>query len=341
MDDGRAVTWVGTYAEKGGEGIYPISRSASGEWLVGEPLAEARNASFGVWSPRHRLHFLVDEQAGTLAAYDPEDEWAASATAATGGSQPCYVALNPDETLLALANYDSGSLALFALDLRTGLQVDPPQVRGNRGQGPNPERQEGPHAHCALFHPAGGWLFQTDLGTDEILAFPLDPGLGEPHCAFRAPPGSGPRHLLFHHGGAAFLISELASTIDLLEWDGRQFTSRQQVSTLPPGAGDSLGGHIGINAGGDRIYATNRGHDSVAVFAFDGQRLAPIQHIGCGGASPRHFLLREQDRTLLVANEESGTVTGFHVAADGCLEPAGIDLALPGAAFLFDHSAAI
>ncbi len=335
-DAGQTRTlWVGSYAEKGGQGLYPLRRDASGKWEAGAPFGGARNASFGTWSPRHGLHYLVDEQGGTLGVYRYDEEWAELARLATGGAEPCYVSLDDSETRLAVANYGSGSTALFSLDAASGLLLGPPAVLANSGRGPDPERQEGPHAHCVRFSPDRRWLYQVDLGTDQILAFaPEDPG--SRRVAFAAPPSSGPRHLLLHPvQGVAFLISELASTLALLTVDGPDFRQVETLSTLPAGfAGESLGGHVGMNAAGDRVYVTNRGHDSVATFAFDGKRLSLLQHVPSGGASPRFFLLLEAEKLLLVANEEGGNVTGFRLQDDGTLESAGMDLPVPGAVFL-------
>jgi 6-phosphogluconolactonase len=329
--------WVGSYADNGGRGLYPITCSASGKWRVGDPFEGARNASFGACSATHGLHYLVDEQGGALGVYRYAGGWSGLASVPTGGAEPCYVALDASGTQLAVANYGSGSIALFSLDPATGLPTGFPIVRANKGGGPHPDRQEGPHAHCAQFSPDQRWLYQVDLGTDEILAFPLESGLSEPKLAFRAPPGSGPRHLLFHPAlPTAFLVSELASTVAVLDREGPALRSRQVLSSLPEGyGGKSLGGHIGMNAAGDRLYVTNRGHDSIAAFAFDGDRLSLLQHVPSGGASPRFFLLLEAQRLMLLANEESGNVTVFKVEEDGTLQPTRVDLPIPAAVFIF------
>lgn len=334
---GTATLWAGSYAARGGCGLYPLLRAGSGLWQVGAPFEGAQNASFGVRSSRHGHQYLVDEQGGAIGVYRHDRGWKQIARFATVGTEPCYVALDPDETRLAVANYGSGTAALFALDPATGLPIGAPDLRINIGSGPNADRQEGPHAHCVVFGPARDWLHHVDLGTDQITATSLAAGGGEARCAFAAPPGSGPRHLVFHPSGAfAFLVSELASTLTLFDVDGPLLRPRQCLSTLPGSyAGESLGGHIGLNAAGDRVYVTNRGHDSVASFAFDGAQLSLRQHLPSGGRSPRFFLLCEAERWMFVAHEESGTVTGFRLRSDGTLEPTDLALAVPGAVTLF------
>jgi 6-phosphogluconolactonase len=336
MDNREMTIWVGTYSEQGGGGLHPIRLQPSGESTVEAPFEGAKNASFGLWSTRHQLCYLVDEQADCIRVLRWADGWSQVAAVPAGGSKPCYLALSSDETRLAVANYGNGSIALFSLDPATGQPAAAPEIWSNSGKGAAAERQDGPHAHCVIFSPDQRWLYQVDLGTDEILAFSVDRGLGGPQCAFRAPPASGPRHLLLHpNGRAALLISEMASTIHLLSVKGGRFEARQLLSTLPTDwRGDSLGGHIGMNSAGDRIYVTNRGHDSIATFEFDGERLTLLQHASSGGSSPRHFLILEDERLILVAHEKGGGVSGFRIQDDGTLKPAGMEIAVPGAVFL-------
>lgn len=251
------------------------------------------------------------------------------------------MALDADEGCLAVANYASGSVALFRLDERTGLPIEPPILRRNHGKGPVEGRQDGPHAHCACFGPDRRWLFQADLGTDEVLAYAVDAAtgsLGERRVAFRAPAGSGPRHLVFHPVlPLALLVSELASTLTVLEVGEGILSARRTVSTLPPGfSGESLGGHLSLNSAGDRVYVTNRGHDSIAIFAWDASgALELLQHAPSGGRSPRSFVLLEAERLLLLVNEEGGEISVFNVRDDGALSPVDAGLVVPGAAFLF------
>jgi 6-phosphogluconolactonase len=331
--------FVGTYSNAGGAGLYPLRRAA-GVWSLGEPFAGAANASYGACSARRGVHYLLDEQREGMLGVFRHDRgaWQALARVPTGGREPCYAALSPDENWLAVANYGSGSLALFRLD-DAGLTGEPVAVRPHSGHGPNAERQDGPPAHCAVISPDANWLYQPDLGTAEIRAFAYDParGLtGVERTAGRAPAGSGPRHLVFHpRQPIALLVSELASSLTVLDVGDGTLTERQCISTLPDGFdGDSLGGHLALNAAGTRAYVTNRGHDSIAVFAVDGGTLSLIGHTPSGGPSPRFFALLEDQPTLLVAHEEGNSVGVFDVHDDGTLaQSAWVDV--PGPAFIF------
>ena len=321
--------YVGTYAEGGGPGLQRLSLHAIRAWACEDAFLGARNASFGAYSARHDLHYLVDEhRTGTVGMFrETTDGWREVGRVATAGADPCYVALDAEGGVLAVANYGSGSIAVFRLDPATGLPDGDPDVRANMGCGPVEDRQEGPHAHCVRFGPDGQWLFHVDLGTDEILAYPLDPTaarLGERHRAYAAPAGSGPRHLVFHPTlPLAILASELASTLTLLRVEDGSLTAIHAVSTLPDSFdGTSIAGHLSLDRSGERIYVTNRGHDSVAVFDWsDGHTPHLLQHVPSGGASPRAFVLLEEERLLVLANEEGNTVTMFDVRDDGTLAP--------------------
>ncbi|RZI76966.1 MAG: lactonase family protein [Pseudomonas sp.] len=337
-----SLVYVGTYARNGGAGLYPLSRSTSGRWLVGTPYEDAQNASFGTHSRRHEITYLLDEQPhGALGAYRAApDGWRQVARLATRGDDPCYIALNADETLLAVANYGSGSIALYRIDRATGLPIEPPAIEQHDGSGPNQERQEGPHAHCVCFR--ADRLYVADLGSDHIFAYAVDPvrgTLGKREIAFTGFAGSGPRHLVFHPTlPRALVVSEMASTLTQLRIVEGQLIAEQTISTLPDAfAGDNLAGHLALNGAGDRVYVTNRGHDSIAVFAWANDGMVKLrQHVSSGGASPRAFVLLSEEAELLVANEEAGTVSVFDVSDDGRLSQVKTCISVPGAAFLLE-----
>lgn len=333
---------AGTYRGGGGRGLQAICRGADRTWSVGDAYPDAPNASFSVYSARYGLHYIVDEQdRGSVGVhrYGPEG-WAMLASIPTGGDAPCHVALDRTETLLAVANYASGSVSLLHLDERNGLPVGWVQIHANRGSGPNPTRQEAPHAHWVGFSPDAQWLYQTDLGTDQVLAFAIDRHgrLGTPRTAYAAPPGSGPRHLLLHPRlpHRAYLASELASTLTVLDRSGGTLRDPRVLSTLPSGwQGENIVAHIAMNRAGDRLYVSNRGHDSIAVFALDAEGVPTLlDHTAVGGAFPRFFLILDDQRCVMVANEKGQTVTTLAIGADGRLSPTGGALAIPGVAYL-------
>lgn len=351
--DNRSATpdprplWIGTYAGGGGTGLYPLqlnANSLAGALAYDGAYDGARNAAFGVYSSRFNLHYFVDEQDdGALGAHRrTESGWLRLARIGSGGSAPCHVALDQMQSCVAVANYASGSVSVFRLDRTSGLPVEPPIIHVNAGSGPNVERQQSPHAHWVGFSHDNHWLYATDLGTDAVLAFPFDEDsgtLGTPVTAFGAAAGSGPRHMLLHrrHRNVAYLACELDSTLVVLDVDDGALCRRAALSTLPAAwQSANILAHIGANAAGDRLYVSNRGHDSIAVFALndDGDPHL-IQHVASGGASPRVFLLLEDMRRMVVVHERDHRVTILDILSDGTLAPTDIAAHVPGAAFAF------
>jgi 6-phosphogluconolactonase len=331
---------AGTYAQEGGAGLVSLEASPDG-WKAGRALPAISNASFGVRSGGIGVRYLVDEQAqGALGIYGRDFQRLARVS--TLGADPCHVALSPDGRALAVANYSSGSVALWKLDPGTGLPIDEAARIVHAGSGPNRERQAGAHAHWVGFAPGQPLLHAVDLGADAIFAHHLHPrsgALAKTMIAYRAEPGSGPRHLARHPRlPVAYLVAELANTVTILgaQADG-SFRQRGVVSTLPAGfAGSSAAAHVALNRKGDRLYVSNRGHNSIAVFAVgrDGG-LTLLQHVGCGGDWPRMFLLLEDRGEMLVANQRSGTVASLRIGSDGRLGAgASTGLSVPGVAYL-------
>ncbi|PZU09100.1 lactonase family protein [Sphingomonas sp.] len=330
---------AGTYMQEGGKGLYPLISGESG-WAVGEPVSSIVNISFGTREPRSGFHYLIAEGAiGRLGLYDRGLRPLAERS--MPGSGPCHVAISPDRSAVAVANYGSGSILLYPLDRVTGLPGGEGQEAQHHGTGPDAQRQTGPHAHWVGFTRDSRWLHSVDLGADSIFAHGYDAStqkLGEMRIAFRAPAGAGPRHLARHPRlPVCYLVAELANTLTVLaaSEDGT-FRQTAVMSTLPQGfAGASQVAHIAPNAAGTRLYVSNRGHDSIAVFALAPDGAASlIQHVDCGGHWPRFFLLLEDRGELLVANERSGTVTCLAIAQDGRLRSIPGSLDVPGVAFL-------
>ena len=329
---------AGTYASRKGPGLVPMHAAAEG-WAAGEPIPTIRNASFGVRSASG-VRYLLDEQTeGRLGIYDAALK--PLGTFPTLGADPCHAALSPDRRTLAVANYSSGSVTLWQLDRNTGLPVGEAQKVAHQGSGPNQRRQAEPHAHWVGFAPGGRLLHAVDLGADAVFAHRIDPATGrvtDSSIAYRAAPGSGPRHLAWHPRlPVAYLFAELANTVTVLRAnrDG-SFTGGKTLSTLPAGfEGASSGAHIAVNRAGTRLYLSNRGHDSIAVFSIERDGgLTLIQHVSCGGHWPRLFLLREDRSELLVANERSGNVAVLRVQPDGQLGEPTRGVEIPGVVFL-------
>jgi 6-phosphogluconolactonase len=330
---------AGTYAQEGGPGLVPLVASPNG-WVAGRPLDTIRNASFGVRASANGIRYLLDEQEkGQVGVYDRSLQ--RSGDFSTLGSGPCHATLSPDGGMLAVANYSSGSVAVWRIDRETGHPMGEAHLAAHTGGGPNRTRQAGPHAHWVGFTMGGKLLHAVDLGADAIFAHVLDPRSGaivSSSIAYQAPAGSGPRHLARHPRlRVAYLVSELANTVTILATrPGGTFAAKSVVSTLPAGFfGTSAAAHIVVNSSGTRLYVSNRGHDSIAVFAIDSDGgLSLLQHVGSGGQGPRMFLLIEERGEMLVANQRSGNVARLPLGNDGRLGAAAHGVAISGVVFL-------
>jgi 6-phosphogluconolactonase len=322
--------WVGTYHEQGGRGLMPLT--ALDPLSVGEPTQAIANASFGVWSAHHRLAYFVDERDdGRVGAWKRDaSSWTPAGACSTGGAAPCFLSLSNDGTMLAVANYGDGTVGLIELDPETGSPKRFLDLYRGEGRGPDPERQEGPHAHCVLFAEDNAAMYHVDLGTDRIYRHEVGPGgFAHSEVVFEAPAGIGPRHLALLSGGDhALLVCELGARLMLLRREDGRFICLDDVPTAPEPLEDNLGGHLELMPDG-AIYVTNRGHNSLVRFAIENDRLVRRGWWATGGSSPRHFVI--DGTSALVAHEESGGVTRLNLAGE---LTARADI--PAAAFLID-----
>ena len=327
--------FVGTYNSDTATGIYPlIYTAATDSWTLGAANPAIQNVSFGAYSPTSQHYYLLNEKDdGRIGVYD--QSWTQSYEVSSQGAAPCYASVDPSGGYLAVANYSSGNIVVYKIGAEGGL-MQPPINRQNKGTGPNKDRQEGPHAHWVQFH--GDHLYSVDLGTDQILGYSFNAAtgaIGPAFEAYHAPAGAGPRHLAFHPDGAhAYLVTELSSVVIVLKKtaDGG-FEAVQTIRPLPDSFhGESFCAHVTLNAAADRLYVSNRGHNSIAVFdvAADG-RLTLRQISPTLGNWPRFFALYESQKRLVVAHQKSNDLVVFEVKSDGTLTPKNqkIDVSIP------------
>jgi 6-phosphogluconolactonase len=211
------------------------------------------------------------------------------------------------------------AVAVFPIRADGGLDPAKSMV-AHRGSGPVPRRQTRPHPHCAVASPDNRFVIVPDLGADRIISYRFDEGrlmtVGAPP-PLALQPGSGPRHFIFAPvGDRAYAINELNGTIVYLGYDAESgaLELRQTVSTLPA-THTTLNNcaDLHLSPDGRFLYGSNRGHDSIAVFAVDLQSgaLSPLGQTPTGGQWPRNFAVSPSGRYLLVANQNSDTITIF------------------------------
>ncbi len=260
------------------------------------------------------------------------------------GASPCYISLDRTGQNALVANYTGGNVALLAV--RPDGQLGPALATDQHQPPTGPhQNQDHPHAHCFITAPDNRYAFAVDLGTDKVYSYRLDAAQhqlqGQPTPAFTAKPGTGPRHLTFHPNGRwAYLENELNSTVIALAYNAAAGTF-QEIETqtqVPAGfTGINWGADVHVSPDGRFLYTSNRGDNSLAVFAIDqaSGRLALVQHVSTQGKWPRNFALDPSGRVLLVANQQSDNVFTYLVdKQSGKLTPTGKSVSLPSPMFV-------
>jgi 6-phosphogluconolactonase len=344
------LLYAGTYTKGESKGIYAFGYDTKSADATSLGLAaETANPSFLAVSPNQRFLYAVNE----LTEYQGASSGAITAFAidhATGklsqlnefasrGVEPCYISFDKTGKFVLVANYTGGSISVFPVSADGHLQSATAFVQ-HQGKGKNPERQEGPHAHWIETAPDNRFALVADLGLDEILVYHFDAKTGtlspnNPPFA-KTDAGAGPRHVSFHPNGKfVYVIDELASTITVFAFDSAHGTlkSLQVVSTLPAdfkGTNDTAEIHVHPNS--KFLFASNRGHDSIAVFAIDQNtgKLSLTGDFPTGGKTPRNFEFDPDGTHLLVANQDSGNIVTFAIdQQNGGLTPTGQELKVP------------
>jgi 6-phosphogluconolactonase len=325
--------YVGSYTTQagGGEGI------GFGPIDAMRVVGTTDDPSFLTRSADGRFLYATNELgAGRVSAFAIQDDGSLEFLndQSTGGADPCHLEIDPSGSFLLSANYSSGSVAIHPI-AEDGSLGEATQILQREGTGPNEERQEGPHAHQVAFDPAGAYAFDIDLGSDSVYVSTLtSEGRLEEVDRLAVHPGAGPRHLVFQpRGGAAYVINELDSTLTVCSYGDGKLAIVQTVSTRPEGAeGTNFPAEVLISGDGRFVYGSNRGDDSIAVFAVaaDGLSVELIQTIGSGGSWPRHLAFSNDGSQLYAANERSDSVAMFTVdQTSGVLSATGTPLTWP------------
>ena len=344
------LLFVGTYTKGDSKGIYAYRFDAkSGEATSLGLAAETENPSFLAVDPSQRSLYAVNE----LTQYKGAPSGAVTAFAidrATGklsplnevasrGTDPCYIAFDKTGKYVLVANYTGGNVAVFPVSNDGRLGTATAFVQ-HVGVGKNPERQEGPHAHWIETTADNRFAIVADLGLDQLLIYRFEASKGSltpnnPPFA-KVEPGAGPRHVAFHPNGRfAYVVDELGSTINGFSFDPKkgEFHPLQTVSTLPAGfKGSNDTAEIHVHPNGKFLFASNRGHDSIVVFAIDQKTgsLKLVEHFSTQGKTPRNFEIDPTGTRLFVANQDSGTIVIFQIdPATGRLTPTGQVLQVP------------
>jgi 6-phosphogluconolactonase len=341
------LAYVGTYTTKtSSKGIYAYRYdAATGNFSSLGVAAESADPSFVAANSNGRFLYAVNEAGknSMVSAFSLEPK--------TGkltllnqlpalGEDPCYISFDKTGKYVLVANYSSGNIPVFPILPDGRLGEHTALVQHGGALGPNKERQDGPHAHWIETSRDNRFALAADLGLDEVLVYKFNAAKGtlSPNAPpfTKLHPGSGPRHIAFRPDGKfLYVISELSSTVTAFRYDAKAGNLRelQTVTTLPKefsGRNDTA--EIAVHSNGRILYASNRGHDSIAVFAIDHAKgtLTFVSRVPTGGKEPRHFAIDPSGNYLLVENQLSNNLVVFKIdLATGGLNPTGQVIDVP------------
>jgi 6-phosphogluconolactonase len=339
---GTQFVYFGTYTSQRSKGIYVAEFDpSSGRLTTPQLAAETRNPTFLALDPNRHFLYAVNEVSdigadgqGAVSAFKVDPQSAKLTVLnqqPSGGAGPCHLAVSANGTCVLVANYVSGSVAVLPIE-SDGRLLKPSSSIQHHGSSVNHQRQEGPHAHFVTWDPANRLVLACDLGLDKVLIYhlggaPLSLTANDPPF-FTLKPGSGPRHLAFHpNGKIAYIINELSSSLTVCSYDGQrgELKEIQTVSTLPDNfSGANTCAEVAVHPSGRFVYASNRGHDSIAVFWVDPASgiVQCVQHQLIQGKTPRHFAIDPTAKWLLAEAQDSNRVVVFSLNAEtGRLAP--------------------
>ena len=321
---GEQLVYVGTQGNEAGQGVFAarldtntgkltpigvVAELARPTWIIAHPSRPALYAVSEAGSPDGKTQGKVyalkaDPKTGALKL---------TATVESGGGGPTHLTLDATGLGLLAAHYGSGHVAALPIRADGGVE-SPASVQQEQGSGPSP-RQKSSHAHGSALDPSGKFVLVADLGADRVFVHPYDRrkrqlGPAGPTSVV-VPPGTGPRHLVFHPNGRfVFLISELTPAIRTYGWDDRQ-GRLEELSVVRAGGDPPINGaEIAVSRDGRFVYASIRVENVIVVYAVDQKAgaLTELQRVPSGGQTPWSFRLDPSERWLLAANQGSGTV---------------------------------
>jgi 6-phosphogluconolactonase len=320
-----------------GDGIHVYRVDpATGGWTHIQHVANLVNPSYLALSHDQHVLYSVhgDSDFATAFALDPKTgEAKPLGRAATGGKNGVRQALDPSGKYLVVANYSSGSVAVLPIGPDGALKDQHQLVQLPGEPGPHKVEQQSSHPHDIVFDPSGRFVLVPDKGLDRVFVFRFDGATGKltptAQGSVQSRPGAGPRHVAFHPKlPIVWVLNELNSTMATYRFDPESgsLTPLQVITTLPTDfTGNSTAAEIAVSPDGRFVYGSNRGHDSVAIYAANADGLlSPVGWQSTQGGGPRFIGLDPSGHFLNAANEQGDNVVTFKVdAASGKLTPTG------------------
>lgn len=334
--------YVGSYTTSGRNGrgnginVYKVDRR-TGAFRHIQHLGGLENPSFLALNKAQTRLYSVhgDRSEATSYTIDPTTGHIAVLNRqSTGGYNPVHLAFDAREQRLVIANYTSDSMCVLPVERDGSLGPYSTLTAVNGELGPHKVQQRGMYPHHNPLDPSGTFFYVPCKGGDCVIAYRLD---GKRRIAVEAArvtarPGAGPRHIDFHPRRAlAYVINELDSTLTTYRQDRKTgtLTPLQVVRSTPEDfTAYSTGAEISVDRAGRTLYVSNRGHDSIGVFAIDRAKgtLSPKQWVPTRGGTPRFFTFDPAQRFLYIANQDGDSIVTYRVGRDGKLSPTRLKL---------------
>jgi 6-phosphogluconolactonase len=353
------LAYVGTYTTNtSSKGIYAVRfDTAAGQLSLIGVAAETPDPSWVTVHPNGKYAYAANEagKASTVSAF-AVDAKSGKLTLLNQmpalGEDPCYLSFDKTGKYLLVANYSSGSIAVFPV-LADGRLGEHTALMTDQGAtGPNRERQEAPHAHWIVPSESDGFVYVADLGLDRIMIYKFDTAKGSlgatpapsPEQPFaqkvlELSPGTGPRHAaiskLRNFSRFLYVLGELDSTITVFGTtkEGIFGGAIEKVAMLPKGfSGRNDAAEIVVHPSGKFLYASNRGEDTIAIFSIDPAKgtLTFVARVPTGGKEPRHFAIDPSGKYLLAENQHSNNIVVFAIdLTTGVIRQTGQTLDVP------------
>jgi len=324
--------YFGTYTGAKSKGIYAYRMTDDGKFTRIGLVAETANPTYLAVHPNGKFLYSI----GEVSKFGDKNTGAVSAFAvdtasgkltplnqqSSGGTGPCHIDVDRAGKVVVVANYGGGSIEALPIK-EDGSLGGPGTFIQHEGSSVNKSRQEGPHGHAIVIDPSQRFAVACDLGLDKVLVYKLDAGNAkltpnDPPFATVAP-GAGPRHIAFRPDGKfAYVINELNCSMTAFAWDSSRgaLNEVQVVSTLPDGLKKGYStAEVYMHPNGKFVYGSNRGHDSIVVFASDARsgKLTLVEHQNTKGKTPRHFAIDPSGKFLLAENQDTDNVFVFRI----------------------------
>ncbi|MEN8138084.1 MAG: lactonase family protein [Bacteroidota bacterium] len=309
--------YVGTYTTNSSEGIYKYSLLGNGIIEFIGLAVKTENPSFITKSADKKYLLAVNENKdGTIKSFEiNEDSLKFISKSSSGGAHPCFVSVNKEGYVL-VANYTGGNVGLIKLG-NNGKLSTLLDVQQHYGKGTT-DRQKTPHAHSVWFESNDKNIISVDLGTNELIFSSIDSEkqklIPSEQKKLKIDAGAGPRHLTFHPSKKwIYTVNELNSTVSLIKKEKNNYALVSSFSTLPKNCTEeNTCADIHISNDGKFLYASNRGHNSIAIFSIDTDgKLRLLSHESTRGNGPRNFSLSPDNNFILVANQHTDNIVSF------------------------------